>query len=69
MSVHLGQELRAARLAQGFTQVEVGERMGKAQPVVSRVERQADMMTSTVLAYLAAIEVDPWDWFSGLDLP
>lgn len=64
--MHIGQALRAERLAAGRTQVQVGESMRKPQNVVSRIERQADMHVSTLLAYLAAIDVPASDFMEGL---
>lgn len=62
---HLGQALRAERLAAGRTQVQVGEHIGKPQSVVSRIERQSDMHVTTMLAYLAAIDVRPSEFMEG----
>lgn len=54
-ATHVGAALRAARSSRGMTQREVAERMGLAQPEVSRLERRRDVRVSTARAYVAAL--------------
>ena len=61
-----GQQIRAARRRCHFTQRELAQRTGIAQPTIARIETgQADPMLSTVLRLLRAcgaelkVEVDP----------
>lgn len=42
----------------GVTQVELAAALGTSQGQISRVERQADMLLSTLASYLAALGVD-----------
>jgi hypothetical protein len=37
-----------------LTQIELGEQMGVPQSVISRIERQEDMLLSTLTDYLSA---------------
>lgn len=50
-----GEALRAARNRRGLTQSQVAERMGLAQPEVSKLERRRDVRLSTARAYVAAL--------------
>jgi DNA-binding XRE family transcriptional regulator len=52
---HAGEALRELRLARGLTQREVAERLGMAQPEVSKLERRRDVRLSTARAYVAAV--------------
>lgn len=51
----VGPWLRRLRHARGLTQVTVGERLGKAQNAISRMETQADCKVSTLAAYVGAV--------------
>jgi transcriptional regulator with XRE-family HTH domain len=51
-------DLAAIRRAAGLTQVELAANLGVGQAQVSKIERQADMLISTLAAYLAALGVD-----------
>lgn len=42
----------------GFTQVEVAAKMGIPQASVSRIERQTDLLVSTLTKYLHAMDCD-----------
>jgi DNA-binding transcriptional regulator YiaG len=48
------ENLAAIRRAADLTQVALAEQMGVAQTVVSRLERQHDMLLSTLRSYLKA---------------
>jgi hypothetical protein len=48
------ESLAAIRKAANLTQVELGEHMGVPQSVISRLEKQSDMLLSTLADYLAA---------------
>jgi transcriptional regulator with XRE-family HTH domain len=48
-------ELAAIRRAAGLTQVELAANLGLGQAQVSKVERQDDMLISTLASYLAAL--------------
>jgi len=49
--------LRSIRLTAELTQAQVGERIGKPQSVVSRLERQSDVHLSTFLRFVRACGV------------
>jgi DNA-binding transcriptional regulator YiaG len=51
--------LAAIRRAAELTQVDLAGQMGVAQSVVSRIERQHDMLLSTLTGYLAAAGEHP----------
>ncbi len=51
-------DLAAIRRAAGLTQIELAANLGVGQAQVSKVERQADMLISTLASYLAALGVD-----------
>lgn len=51
-------DLAAIRQAAGLTQVELAANLGVGQAQISKVERQADMLISTLASYLAALGVD-----------
>ena len=51
-------DLAAIRRAAQVTQVQLAERLGVGQGQISRTERQADILLSTLVAYLRALGVD-----------
>jgi transcriptional regulator with XRE-family HTH domain len=51
-------ELAAIRHATGLTQAEVAAKLRVGQAAVSKIERQSDMLLSTLSAYLIALGVD-----------
>jgi transcriptional regulator with XRE-family HTH domain len=51
-------DLAAIRHATGLTQVEVAAKLRVGQAAVSKIERQSDMLLSTLSAYLSALGVD-----------
>jgi transcriptional regulator with XRE-family HTH domain len=51
-------DLAAIRHATGLTQIELAANLSVGQAQVSKIERQADMLVSTLAAYLAALGVD-----------
>lgn len=51
-------DLAAIRQATRLTQVELAARLGVGQAAVSKIERQSDMLLSTLSAYLTALGVD-----------
>ena len=51
-------DLAAIRRAAGLTQVELAANLGVGQAQISKIERQADMLISTLASYLAALGVD-----------
>lgn len=51
-----GLELAKLRQAAHLSQVELGQRLGMTQTAVSRLERQDDLLASTLVTYLEAIE-------------
>lgn len=55
MGEPLARSLRAIRNQLGVTQVDVAEAMGSVQNAVSRIERQDDVMLSTLERYVAAL--------------
>ncbi len=50
-------ELVAIRRASGLTQTEVARSLGVGQAQVSKLERQGDMLISTLASYLMALGV------------
>jgi transcriptional regulator with XRE-family HTH domain len=50
-------DLAAIRRASGLTQTELAANLGVGQAQVSKIERQADMLISTLASYLAALGV------------
>ena len=51
-------DLAAIRRATGLTQVELAAILGVGQAQVSKIERQDDMLISTLASYLAALGVE-----------
>jgi transcriptional regulator with XRE-family HTH domain len=50
-------DLAAIRRATGLTQTELAAKLGVGQAAVSKIERQGDMLISTLASYLAALRV------------
>jgi transcriptional regulator with XRE-family HTH domain len=50
-------DLAAIRRATGLTQTELAANLGIGQAAVSKIERQSDMLLSTLAAYLMALGV------------
>jgi transcriptional regulator with XRE-family HTH domain len=50
-------DLAGIRKATGLTQVELASNLGVGQAQVSKIERQSDMLISTLAAYLDALGV------------
>ena len=50
-------DLAAIRRATGLTQTELAHSLGVGQAQVSKIERQGDMLISTLAAYLTALGV------------
>jgi transcriptional regulator with XRE-family HTH domain len=48
-------DLAAIRHATGLTQIELAANLGVGQAQISKIERQADMLISTLASYLAAL--------------
>lgn len=51
-------DLAAIRKATGLTQVELAAKLGVGQAAVSKIERQSDMLLSTLSGYLTALGVN-----------
>ena len=51
-------DLAAIRRAAGLTQTELAANLGVGQAQVSKIERQNDMLVSTLASYLTALSVD-----------
>lgn len=51
-------DLRAIRRATGLTQIELAANLGLGQAQISKVERQDDMLISTLASYLKALGVN-----------
>jgi len=67
VSAVLGARIREARLAAGLTQVELGERIGRTQAVVSAWERGERRPSVDALVALAHALGRSTDWLLGLD--
>jgi transcriptional regulator with XRE-family HTH domain len=50
-------DLASLRRTAGVTQVELAEALGTSQGQISRMERQQDMLVSTLAAYFQALGV------------
>jgi transcriptional regulator with XRE-family HTH domain len=50
-------DLAAIRRAAGLTQTELAANLGVGQAAVSKIERQSDMLLSTLASYLMALGV------------
>jgi predicted transcriptional regulator len=51
-------DLAAFRRSVGLTQTELATNLGVGQAQISKVERQGDMLLSTLASYLAALGAD-----------
>ena len=51
-------DLAELRRAAGITQVQLAEALATTQGQISRIERQSDMLLSTLIAYLTALGVE-----------
>jgi transcriptional regulator with XRE-family HTH domain len=51
-------DLPAIRYASGLTQVQLAAKLGVGQAAVSKIERQSDMLLSTLSGYLTALGMD-----------
>jgi transcriptional regulator with XRE-family HTH domain len=51
-------DLAGIRRATGLTQTELAYSLGVGQAQISKIERQDDMLISTLASYLAALGVD-----------
>jgi transcriptional regulator with XRE-family HTH domain len=51
-------DLAAIRRATGLTQTQLAVSLGVGQAAVSKIERQSDMLLSTLASYLSALGVD-----------
>ncbi|MGO9158264.1 helix-turn-helix domain-containing protein [Mycobacterium sp.] len=51
-------DLAAIRRAAGMTQEQLAEQLGLRQGQISRTEHQADVLVSTLIAYLRALGAD-----------
>jgi transcriptional regulator with XRE-family HTH domain len=51
-------DLSAIRRAAGLTQTQLAAKLGVGQAQISKIERQSDMLLSTLGAYLTALGVD-----------
>jgi transcriptional regulator with XRE-family HTH domain len=52
-------QIRKAREAKGFTQSDLGHRIGQPQSAISRIERGADIRLSTLLELARVLELEP----------
>jgi transcriptional regulator with XRE-family HTH domain len=51
-------DLAELRRESGVTQVQLAEALATSQGQISRIERQSDMLLSTLIAYLTALGVE-----------
>jgi transcriptional regulator with XRE-family HTH domain len=51
-------DLAELRREAGVTQVQVAEALATSQGQISRIERQRDLLVSTLRAYLTALDVE-----------
>ena len=53
------EQLRQSRETKGFTQADVGTRIGQPQSAISRIERGGDLRVSTLLEMARVLEMEP----------
>jgi transcriptional regulator with XRE-family HTH domain len=51
-------DLAELRRTAGVTQVQLAEALATSQGQISRIERQSDLLVSTLIAYLTALGVE-----------
>jgi transcriptional regulator with XRE-family HTH domain len=51
-------DLAAIRRTTGLTQIQLAANLGVGQAQISKIERQGDMLISTLASYLAALGID-----------
>jgi transcriptional regulator with XRE-family HTH domain len=56
---YIQKQIRQAREAKGFTQSDLGTRIGQPQSSVSRIERGGDLRLSTLLEMARVLELEP----------
>lgn len=65
--VRFGQNVRAARLARGWTQEQLAERTGLASVQISRIERgKREVRITTLIRLVRALDMPPEDLLDGL---
>jgi transcriptional regulator with XRE-family HTH domain len=65
--IRLGENVRAARLARGWTQEELARRTGLATVQVSRIERgRREVRLTTLLRLTSALDLTPNDLLDHL---
>ena len=68
--IRFGQNVRALRLAKGWTQEELSERSGLASVQVSRIERgKREVRMSTLLRLMKAFDVSADELLKGVPAP
>lgn len=56
---YIQDQIRQAREAKGFTQSDLGRRLGQPQSSVSRIERGGDLRLSTLLEMARILDLEP----------
>jgi HTH-type transcriptional regulator / antitoxin HipB len=56
---YIQDQIRVAREAKGFTQSDLGQRLGQPQSSVSRIERGGDLRLSTLLEMARILDLEP----------
>ena len=56
---YIQSQIRQAREAKGFTQSDLGRRLGQPQSSVSRIERGGDLRLSTLLEMARILDLEP----------
>jgi len=56
---YIQEQIRHAREARGFTQSDLGSRIGQPQSAVSRIERGGDLRLSTLLEMARVLDLEP----------
>jgi len=65
--VRFGQNVRAARLARGWTQEQLAHQTGLASVQISRIERgKREVRITTLLRLVKALDVTPEELLDGL---
>jgi transcriptional regulator with XRE-family HTH domain len=59
LMISIQDQLRQSRETKGFTQADMGARIGQPQSAVSRIERGGDLRVSTLLEMARVLEMEP----------
>lgn len=61
MATHIGNQIKLARVAKGFTQEDLAERIHKTRPMISHIEKTGNISMDTLNRIAAALGVEVAD--------